>query len=94
MSSIEKNVIQANFMPGGETDIFMTTTDMLIKIIELTDNKLTSKINTVVISRVMRQLEFPSTKMRINGLPIRGYWVRQKYNLHTESPLLPFNKPF
>jgi len=90
MSSIEKNIIQSNFSPGGEDDEFMTTTDILMKIIELTDNKLTSKINTVMIGRCMKQLQYTPAQMRIDGLPVRGYWVKQKYDL----PFIPEKKPF
>jgi len=90
MSSIEKNIIQTNFSPGTSDDIFMTTTDMLMRIITLTDNKITSKINTVMIGRCMKQLEYPSAQMRVDGLPVRGYWVKQKYEL----PFIPEKKPF
>lgn len=91
--SIEKSIIQANFVPGTDADVFMTPTDMLMKMIELTDNKLTNKFNIIQIGKAMKQLEFPAAQMRAAGLPVRGYYVKQVYSLGKQEPI-PFTKQF
>jgi len=79
MATIEKNIIQKYFTPAkaGEGE-FMTSTDMLMKIIQLTDNKITSKISSVMVGRCMRQLGYIAAQQRLDNMPQRGYWVHER----------------
>lgn len=85
-SSAEKEIILQHFKPASAPTLgdpidpnteFASTTEITLKLIALTDNKL--KFNHFAIGRAMRQLGFTPTKQKRNGKEQRGFWIKQTF---------------
>jgi predicted P-loop ATPase len=94
LSSVEKDLILSNFsISEKDNGYFMTPTDILIKLQQVTDNKL--KLNIFAINRAMRQLDFVAGFKKINGKTVRGFFAKEITTMPGVAPVkydedLPF----
>lgn len=80
MATSEKHLIQTYFEPGDKySGEFLNTTEMLVRLNNVTEGKLTTKLNTNNIGKSLRQLGYEQGTRKIGKYPQKGYWVKQKY---------------
>jgi hypothetical protein len=76
---LEKDLIQKFLDPcERKAGDFLTTSDILMKVNEMTDNKYTNKLAVLAISKALKQLGFLSDVRTTGGKTMRGWWVSNK----------------
>ncbi len=79
LSSIEKDLLIAHFdvVDDPINGTFMTKTDMLITLMQITEYKMNHKIHEQGIDRAMKQLGHLQGFKKVNKKTVRGYYVKE-----------------
>lgn len=80
LATSDKHLLQTYFAPGDKyTGEFLNSTEIMMRLISVTDGKLNNKLNIVSVGRALRQLQYTQDSKRIGNAVQKGYWVVQKY---------------